>query len=342
MRQLKALIKMELGPALWIGIYFIGVNILGLGRFQSSINAIESDDTILYALYGFKDIMCSTIFFYVIGFALYVFFSFMKDKNHASSRFLKALPYTMKERMLVKIGVALGTYVVSYIVLIGGIFALRIRMLNIVRELKGASTIRELAEAMLSISQINKRLVCLLIVSIAIFLFFIWMQYVINPRFGSVMSSILILLAPWFILENILMLLSPYFIRGSIPEEIEHSIMGLLDILNNMVYIDTTKDIQGYLFLWGCMIILLITGLISSCKHNNKIEKSDLFISQPIFRKIYILGVTVCGGLLLTDLYIMFSIDSRQEIERVLLVMGCIISFIIVYKITHKGLEVKE
>ena len=112
MKRLKALIKMELKPALLVAAYFFLVDLFILLNIRGDIE----DSWRGFLKYGIEDFlgyndglsiadifvdhMLVIMLFSFVGMMALVYVSFKNDKSIEIGRFLKSLPYTMKERCL--------------------------------------------------------------------------------------------------------------------------------------------------------------------------------------------------------------------------------------------------
>ena len=109
MKRLKALIKMELKPALLIGAYFLLVDFFVLLTIRERIQGTWRE----FLLSGIKNFMgynegirIADVFtesmlyimlFSIVGMMALVYGSFKNDKSIEIGRFLKSLPYPMRE-----------------------------------------------------------------------------------------------------------------------------------------------------------------------------------------------------------------------------------------------------
>ena len=163
----------------------------------------------------------------------------------------------------------------------------------------------------------------------------------------------------------VLVYLSPVFIVNSLSAYVsvryENIIYSLTEWLNELMIIfryqgygeiATTTNVAenfignyGYVSLTGCrmifygmMILISLVAILKLCVAE-RVEKSDYFIPGKYFRSIFICGVTVCGGLLLGDLYLIFSNQTNMRIAYGLITFGGIISFLVARKIASIGMR---
>lgn len=356
MKRLKALIKMELPSAVVIGLYFLVINFISFALIQDNMNYVDNSiksmgmrgfiESVRYRSFmsQVSDILIFTTVMYGIGLCILVLVSFAKDKQYETGRFLKALPYTVRERNKVKIGVGLFVYLVNFGVLTVGILVLRAISMNRLNDFYEVTMLGELSGQSNSIDNLIRIFIVFFVICIGMYLFLIMMQYLINFNIGSVISSIFIILSPLFITYSLL-------IYGNF---IPHTYMRVISFITmiyegpryshwingngnvHLAHYEIMGDITIYLMVWGVLILVSILG-IHKFSRNNIVEKNDQFISYKWFRYIYLIGVALCGGLLFSDLYAIFLDRRNLFIVGIVQIIGSILSFLIAYKIVHIG-----
>lgn len=356
MKRLKSLVKMELPVAFIMTIYFVVINIIGLAITQNNISNIweyylkrgiktaHMDEIAT----GFPNMLNGTMIFvsvmYGIGLCLLVYLSFLKDKNHETSRFLKVLPYTIKERVQVKVGIGLMSYFIGILTLIPVMFLLRARFIDLFEEIYNVTNLHLISKQLLSGSYVGKRILILAVLGFAIYLFLVMMQYLMSHNIASILSGCFIGLSPVFIYYS----LTAWRIYSPMVEEFLGVIyMGPIERVQialerteygiNYLSYNSIGDIKNYLLFWIAISMLCYGGIIQFSE-SYALEKSDCLITHSIFRWIYIIGVTVCGALLIEDIYILAT-AYRDGASLLVLIVGLIISFIIAYKISYIGMN---
>lgn len=373
MKRLKALIKMELKPALLIGVYFLLVDFFILltirGRIQGTWREFLLNGIKTFMGYN-EGIRVADIFientlyimlFSIIGMMGLVYGSFKNDKSIETGRFLKSLPYTMRERCLVKMSVGIVTFTMTYIFYAIGVLALHISCLNRFSEVYRITILSEVYNQIFDRGELIKVLVLVYVGCIAIYLFCMMFQYIVSNRLGGIIVSTLVYLSPVFIANS----LSAYVSARYTNIIYENIIYPLTEWLNNLMIVfgyqsygelgvnvstavtisDDTIINYTYVSLIGHRIVFYgVIGLISlviilKLCVVERIEKSDYFIPSKCFRGIFTCGVTVCGGLLLGDIYLMFSNQTNMGIAYGLITFGGIISFLVARKIASIGIR---
>ena len=373
MKRLKALIKMELKPALLIGAYFLLVDFFVLLTIRERIQGTWRE----FLLSGIKNFMgynegirIADVFtesmlyimlFSIVGMMALVYGSFKNDKSIEIGRFLKSLPYTMRERCLVKMGIGIVTFTLTYIFYAIGTIVLHISCLNRFSEVYKITILSEVYNQIFDRGELIKILVLVYVGCIAIYLFCMMFQYIVSNRLGSIIVAILVYLSPVFIANS----LSAYVSSRYTNVIYEDIIYPLTEWLNDLMIIvgykgygeigintSTTVPISdgitanytyvgliGHRMVFYGVIALISLGVILKLCVAERVEKSDYFIPSKCFRGIFICGVTICGGLLLGDIYCIYSTETNMGILYGLTTLGGIISFLIARRIASIGMR---
>jgi len=361
-KYLKTLIKMELRSVCIMIIYFLGIGIGCTMKINQQIHDIIKR-TYSYGLTGFlwetneikgwKYIFTESIHIYIglslVGLLLMVYLSYRNDKNHEIGRFLKSLPYTMKERYLVKVGVGLSIFTTLYI--LHGIMLVIFResFLEKTKDIFEVTIFSEIYQELFSSSQLIQTLLVVYVALVACYLFMIMFQYLVSPNFASLIVGVLVGLSPGFILWNLYIYLNPW-VKGEL-------LYTLADFYSVFIWGDGnwgSIEIKGmelvptssisYLDFIGMRIaiFLAIAALCFICTlkwcQKSQLEKADLFIPGNIFRGIFVLGATLCSGMLLGDLYYIYY-RARNWMMYGLGIVGLVLGSIIVWKIAHIGIK---
>lgn len=368
MKRLKALIKMEMKPALLIGIYFLIVNQITLGvirgRLVSSwrevlINGIGGfiDDRAVTAMsHSFMDNMIFMMLFSIIGMLLMTYVSFKNDKSIEVGRFLKSLPYTMKERALTKVGVGVSVFTVTYLIFAAGMAALRMQGINQFSEICKVTAYSGVYQEFLTSSMLLQTLLLGYIVCIAVYLFSVMFEYLISPNLGSILVAGLVYLSPVFITVS-LDFYMPSMFKGVLYQMIYwlQELLGIfgyerwanITVQMNTAAMASTNNIgqvayiglTGYkLVFYGVIALASLIGILRFSQ-KNCMEQSDIFIPSRGFRNIFIAGVTLCGALLAGDIYCIYSSAASMIMAYAVIALGGIVSFLIAKKIAFIGIK---
>lgn len=370
MKRLKALIKMELRPALLIGAYFLLVDLFVLlsvrGQIQNTwrnfqLNSIKDfmayHNTVRIA-YTFAENILWIMLFSIIGMMALVYGSFKNDKSIEIGRFLKSLPYTMRERCLVKMGVGIVTFTMTYIFYAIGMLVLHMDYLNKFSEVYRVTILSEVYNQIFNRGELIKVLILVYVGCIAIYLFCIMFQYIVSNRLGGIIVATLVYLSPVFIVNSVseygsiryvnalydnviyplteclneLMIIFGYLDRGEIS-----MVTTISSAINTNYY--TYVSLIGYrMIFYGIIALVSLVAILKLCVAE-RVEKSDYFIPSKWFRSIFTCGVAVCGGLLLGDIYCIYANEVNMGIVYGLLIFGGVISFLVARKIASIGMR---
>lgn len=371
MKRLKALVKMEIKPAVLVGFYFLAVNILAIltsGRYIATswrrflLNGIEGftgDSAVSMISQAFTEGIIYVMLFSMIGMLLMVYVSFRNDKSIEVGRFLKGLPYTMRERCLTKVGVGISVFTVTYVLFGIGMMFLHKHSIDQFQEIYKVTVYSEVYEALYPISELLKTLLLGYIACVAIYLFAVMFQYLISSNMGSIVVAGLIYVSPFFILTSLDLYMGDAF-RSSLYNVI-YWLQELAFITGYERWGDITVSMNtasavavhhtgaiAYISLLGYKVafygVIAIGSLIGILVFSQKdrMEQSDVFIPSKGFRNIFIAGVTVCGGLLMGDIYYLYSTAASMIMAYVVLILGGVFSFIIAKKIACIGIKKRK
>lgn len=373
MKRLKALIKMELRPALLIGAYFLLVDLFVLfsvrGQIQNTwrsflLNGIE--DFMAYnGGVGIADTFAENMLYIMLlsigGMMALVYGSFKNDKSIEIGRFLKSLPYTMRERCLAKMGVGIVTFTMTYIFYAIGMLVLHMDYLNKFSEVYRVTILSEVYTQIFDKGELIKALILIYVGCIAIYLFCMMFQYIVSNRLAGIIVATLVYLSPVFIANSLSAYRSVRYVNA-IYENIIYPLTEWLNelmiifgyqgwgevivgistnggILDNTTIQYTYMSLIGYrIVFYGIIALVSLVAILKLCVAE-RVEKSDYFIPSKCFRGIFICGVAVCGGLLLGDIYLIYSNEANMGIVYGLLIFGGVISSLVARKIASIGMR---
>ena len=370
MKRLKALIKMELKPALFIGAYFLLVNLWALfvvqNRMQNIYNSVLVDGIQDFIAYNsglnmsntFMQNILEVMLFTLIGILVLTYASFKNDKSIEIGRFLKSLPYTTRERCLTKIGIGVGTFTLTYLVYVGGMIFLNNSYLNQFREFYEVTVLSETYTQIFNNVELMKALGLVYVGCIAIYLFSVMFQYLVSHRVGSVIVAVLVYAAPVFIFNSISDLsntLSPLNQLNEVVlepfadwinelmivfEYIGWGVIGTsMNISNDYTFSYSYMGLTGYRLAFYVILSFVALGIILKVSQSDAIEKSDYLIPSRIFRTIFTCGVTVCSTLLVGDVYCMYSNQMNGVTMLSFMFIAAVVSFFIAKRIARIGMR---
>ena len=190
----------------------------------------------------------------------------------------------------------------------------------------------------------------------AIYLFLMLLQYTINNNLGSIVIGLLTLMAPLFIWISSSeiygfwrhvglsrkSLIGTLFIP-SFPILLEGDKINIVMEGQNVNYFMTYLEIRHYglkiMTLICFMVVCLI--LIHLTIQHTRMEDGDKLFNNGIAKWIFIIGVTLCSGLLIADIGLLFVIPFIMEdnfiVTQLLVLGGAVLGFIIAYRIGNIG-----
>lgn len=368
MKRLKALIKMEIKPALLVGVLFLVANLIGFmqiqGRLTSSWkNYLEGGLSGYFSWYSLINIMGDTFFqaiftvgvLYMILLIMLVFASFRYEKSVEISRFLKSLPYTERERCLVKIGVGIVISTIGMLVYLAGLMYLREYSMGLFQEIIEVTAIGNIVQEVFSLERLLEMLALTYVVLIAGYLFMVMVQYMISHRIGGIIIGILSAFAPLFMIVMSFLLFDISWDSwiGKIGNAFAYLMTNFIDYTHiNFGVTDSYWERYTYvtgfgyhLAFYGVIIALSLIGILYFSKIN-QLENSDLLIPHPVVRVIFMVGVSICGGLSIGGLIRMFFseilLTASSAPTMILFIIGAVISFLIAKKIAYIGIKKRK
>ena len=369
MKRLKALIKVEIKPVLLIGLLFLIANIIGFIGIQSQLSSNWREYLIgglagHFNWYWLVDII-GRGFFSTIGIVsiIYmgliitlVFASFRYEKSVEVSRFLKSLPYTQRERCLVKIGVGSGAITIGMLVFLAELIYLRHYSMNLFAEIMEITALGSMATEIFSLEKILGAVALAYVVLMSAYLFMVMVQYMVSHRMAAIIIGILSALAPLFIIEVSMALFDISW--ASNIGQVARSIVYVMASFVSSATVYGNEGVYGYYghvsyltgfiyhlaFYVGVMIASLL-GILYFAKAN-RLENSDLLIPNPVVRVIFMVGVSMCGGLSISGLLNIFFggvLLMANPLPIVILFgIGVVISFLIAKKIAFIGIKKRK
>lgn len=364
-KRLKPLIKLELKPVLGVGIYLMLVNILcfmnikqdmnelwrsylsgGIAQFYERMNRID----------WLRDLFWNQIYYtiglYFMGLIVLSLISFKQDKNLETGRFLKSLPFTSGERSFVKVLLGSLGYTISFAIYALGLSLMLGNYTEKLTEVYEVTPIWQISGQLFDIPELLVLMFVVYLLGLALYLFCILVQYIVSHQIGSIAIAICVIGAPFFLLrsisacfgldrESVIVKFGEWFfalaLGGHVPMQI--TVAGYEQKGEFYSYIQYMLSYQIIFY------ILVSIGLVVAIRKLSKLqllEENDKLIPVAGLRWFFIIGVTLCGGFLVCDVYLYF-IEPLLETSSIVckwlsLVLGFAASFMIAKKIACIGL----
>lgn len=352
LKDLKALIRMEFRSNLFMIVGFLVIYLLGLVFLQVGLMNTESrylyggvseiyDGIFMQEIYLNVGVIVS---FSVVALLVVPLIQFKNDKNHNIARFLKSLPYTERQRAGVKVGMGLVGFTLPYTIYAVGIVATYYSALHRFKYMLEVTALGRYITQLFSVDVLIKYLLLAYLAGISIYMVGILFQYLIRPRGAAVVVAILVYLAPFFLLGS-----SALYNTGIAHKDwyIE-CLLWIGQVMNPFSIIEYKYSDLGcgipivylakYKIVFWLVIFSISSFLVFILSKRQLVETADYFISNNIFRVIFIVGVTLCGGNLLVVLPNIFGTTfGIFRFTWVISLIGNIISGAIAYKISNIG-----
>ncbi|QEH67567.1 hypothetical protein [Cellulosilyticum sp. WCF-2] len=364
-KRLKPLIKLELKPVIGVGIYLMLVNILCFMNIKQDVNELwrsylSGGIARLYERMNrvdwLKDLFWSQVYYtiglYLIGLIILSLISFKQDKNLETGRFLKSLPFTSGERSFVKVILGSLGYTLSFLIYVLGLSVMLSHYTGKLIEVYEVTPISQISNQLFDIPQLLVLMFIVYLLGLVFYLFCVLLQYIVSHQIGSLVIAICVIGAPFFLLRSI----SKFFGLGRETGLVKFgewffalTVGGQIPI---EVRIASYEQKGGFYFYIQYMLYyqivfytLVSIGLVLAIRKLNKLqplEEFDKLIPIAGFRWFFIMGVTLCGGFLVGDVYLYF-IEPLLETSSIVckwlsLVLGFAASFMIAKKIACIGL----
>lgn len=360
MNRLKTLVKVEIRATYLMLIYFIGIGIINCISINHTLQR-EMEEGMISGIAGgiwgtyhlgnwdymFIPEMNVYVILMLIGVGGLIYLSYKNEKSHEVGRFLQSLPYTTQERYLVKIIIGSIIFTIPYIIYGIGLFVLRNKFIAQVAESYEVTILSEVYQEFLGNGELLRRLVMIYMEAITCYVFSVMFQYMISLNLASIIIAALVGISPLFMLWN----LRFYgFGQSRLIEEIGSFYSKLMfqsggrgelviEGINRGEY-----SAFGFIDYFGirigifAVIALVCIGItLTLCKRYH-IENTDILIPSKAFRVIFIIGVTVCSGMLGGDIYYSYE-NNYSNIIYIFNLIGILIGLPIAWKIAHIGIK---
>lgn len=284
-----------------------------------------------------------------------VFMQFRQEKGQEVARFLKSLPIKSEEYFVTKLLVGILSLTVAFLVFIIGVLLVRQMNMFWISDYHNFSLDPNLFKSMDGVYNTIKIMLLSYTIVLVFYSFIFMIQYKISNIFVSIVSSVFIWFAPYFIAGVMGLWLNEIGIT-SIFKELMLSADGIR-WLNPFVYMIDYKHISllshgsssyvnniGFIaninlkFIVLSLMLVVNIAMAYRAAKKNLIENEDKMIPVKTDRYIFIVGVTVCSGLLAYFLLAeMFGLRFAEIIIAVLPIVGSIAGFFVSKKVAFIG-----
>lgn len=366
MKQLKPLLKIEGKIAALMSLVFLVMTLFGLMIIQTVVN--EQWGIFLYRgisefnRWDIFDVLSGPVtalmVAYSMGILMLVFFQYKNEHNIEINRFLKSLPFTSSQRFIVKFSVGLLSFTIPFIILIGGVLILKGNALALYEEIYKVTPLYGAFNIVNRTSDVVAFLVTHYMSIVMLYVFFNMMEYLISNHLGSIVIGVCILPAPYYIISSIgwnfdleMRFRGLTDIMNAIYASFDRSAILPLGVNSNMgraweqIYFSHIGDISIRIIAMSILIVVFGAILLFSVR-NYRVENEDILMKSKWTRILFIMGVTACSALAVTDLVAAIILPvlgtNLDHALYLTLPIGAVIGGVIATKIAHIGINQKK
>lgn len=359
---MKTMAKIEVRSVWVMLVYFVTCACLVISRIPSAVHNVVTrhmqnglaemldlmNSSFIAPTRLFNDNIIAFMSVTFLGILFLVYLSFRNESHHETGRFLKSLPFTSKDRYFVKVGVGLATFTIPYILYAIFLIIARHYYLSKLGALYEITLLNRIYPELLPLGSILQFLLVTYLFIVAAYLFIMLFEYLISNNLASIIIGLLIGMAPLFISESLLAIF-----RTPLLSKLNHLVNYFYCFLPNTTQVACfigenateyyalasveTVSLLGLSSLFSILIsIICIVASLWLCKRK-ALEKDDILMPDKAFRWLFVIGVTICSGLLFADIYLAFH--YRDTMRIVWLLIGSIVGFILSWLISNIGLR---
>lgn len=349
------LVQKEWKTARWIMllisfIFAFGIIVLNNIMYDIKISHLIDDYRgliFMERLYNISTVMVPAL---LLSIVLLTSMLFIHDRSVNVGKFVNSLPFTRKEQFTIKYIVGIATFTIPYI-----LFGIAVYMINnshkvwIYRKYKYLPY-GEILRDQDGGTNLFMWLVLMWFVILTAYSFLIMIQTLIGQNFVAGILGGIIFLVPWFLAFAIpanLNLLLSYSIEVS-DKALElaklvlfgnpefqfietipiPSVRGIAYYSNYLYYTINYQVFSLYIaVLIGIIIITTLLGY--RFIQDNDVEKNGDIAMYPWVRKILIVGVSVCSGLLSPIIIVVFTRIENAVVSLIAMIIGGTLGYLI-------------
>ncbi|OLS02759.1 hypothetical protein [Tissierella creatinophila] len=357
----KSILKHEIRSMKWMILLSILASLFLTIMFSTTLdsryinifsNGIYLNEALIQSV--LRDINEMTLVIFTALSIIQIFMQFRSEKSQETGRFLKSLPVKKEEFFKIKLSTGLINLSLAFIVLAIGLIIVRANNMFWIKDIHSISySSKAFIKADSAISLLKELgLIYLVVLSFYTFLFMV--QYSFSNVVGGIVTGILVWLAPIFIVTSSMYTLDRLSFIGIYNSPLVVSLLNfgrwllpwsyVLDRDYNVLPYETNSTqisiISSLGIKYTIALLLILINIIIAYKFNksSKVENENKIIVFKSIRKIFIFGVTICSGLLVsTILHDIIMIQIPTIIYSILILLGGFIGYWISQKITKVG-----
>lgn len=362
----KALVKHEMRNIWPVFIYFIGCMAIGLWMMAADLNDTYTsylqsgyrEDWAIYFGRVLQRMGEMYIVFFGVGILLLLYLQFKDNKSLQISSFIKSLPYTNQEVYKVKLGCGFLTITLPFALGSIGVLGIRSNADEFLSYIEKISIVGSELKVLNSLSHIILYLLLAYSITLFLYLFGFWVQYLVNNNVASLVISGLSLAA----IPLIVVSYGGYLeLMIDLKRSTSRMIEELVNVLCPLMYVNTESKYYGFynalhngytgmhiesidFMVLKLVILIVLIGIlllaIISCNKSYKAENQESFISVSWAEKLFKIGVMISsvgmGILVMAGICDIYSVGQKILLHFVMAALG-VIAYLIVNKICMIG-----
>ena len=337
---------------IFLCVYTVSALILNqnMQGYKETYLLIENPDSIFIGeTYAISQIILPII---LIGIITLVVLLFHDDRNINVGRFIGSLPFSRKKQFIIKYLIGVLTFSIPLFIYGVAICAIRIsheKWINYVYKYQPHGDILIMED---SIGNVLLWICLVWLIMISLYSFSMFIQTIMGQNIIAGVIGGIIYLVPWFLAfaipTNIALLTKKIvvFRVSNIRNLMNTFLLGAPhkgEVYNTQLSIYFDNQYSSYYFGYeyshifvGIMVLIAITIISSLLAYyfmqKGEAEKIGDIVMFPVFQKTLLLGVTICSGLLLPVIIVVFTQIDNNIIALVSMIIGGILGYFITRK----------
>ncbi len=351
----KSILKHELRSMKWMMLLSILASLFLTAMFSRSLDRQYAsifylgiyDDA--FILSSFRDLAEMALIVFTGITMIQVFMQFRSEKSPETGRFLKSLPVRKEEFFKIKLITGLVSISLAFIVLSLGLIIIRSDNMFWIEDIYSISYMPETLIKVESVGLLLRELGLIYLIVLSFYTFLFMIQYTFTNVVGAIVTGVLVWLAPIFILISSMFTLERIRLIDIYTSKLAGSIDKFSTWLLPWVYaldfnfIDNFSDMSSrsirtiaaldIKYLVTILLIIVNIGLAYKFNKSSKVENENKLIVFKTSQKIFVFGVTICSGLLIS---LILSSYMMLEISNIVYVILILLAGLIGYFISRR------
>lgn len=360
----KSILKHEIRSMKWMLLLSILASLFLTIMFNSQLDR-EYISMFYNGIYGnrafilesFRDLTITILITFIAISIVQIFMQFRSEKEQETRRFLKALPVGKEEFFKIKLTIGLINISLAFLVLVIGILIVRSSNMFWIKDVHSISHMPKVFIKADSALSLLKELGLIYLVTLSFYSFLFMVQYTFANVIGAIVTGILVWMAPIFIVLGSMYTLETL----NIVDIYKTGLAGHVDNLSQwllpwMYVLDHAYNVfsngmnglklgsininldLAIKYIISFVLIIINIMLAHKFNKNSRVEDENKIIVFKSTRKIFKLGVTICGGLLVSFIINeILMLQMPNILNIILILLGGFIGYLVSRKITQVG-----